>query len=338
MADVFISYAREDRERARLVAQALAACGWSVWWDRRIIAGQEFDQVIEHELEAAKSVVVLWSSHSVTSEWVKNEAAVAAERGVLVPVFIENVKLPLEFRRRQTADLSGWNGDTAHEGFQSLCEALGATITGAVPPSPPPPAPPLSDHRRRWRTIPVLVTLAMALALGAYWFASTGDQRITKDSSARSHEEMVQRLSALQRKAVELLEQGKRDQATSIIERNLRAIEAALQDSPDSAQLQTLRGYTLKDKYLSSKGAPMEQRREYLAQARESFAHVLRRDPNNAGAHNGMGNVLFFLGQFDAAIEQHDLALRLTQGNYPAAAHDKRLVEQVRDGTVPFDF
>src|SRR5882672_9927210 len=108
MTDVFISYASEDRERARNVASALQACGWSVWWDRNIITGQAFDQVIEHELETAKTIVVLWSMDSISSEWVKNEAAMVAERGVLVPALIDNVKLPLEFRRRQTADLIGW--------------------------------------------------------------------------------------------------------------------------------------------------------------------------------------------------------------------------------------
>jgi TIR domain len=89
MTDIFISYASEDRDRARKVASALQACGWSVWWDRNIKAGQAFDQVIEHELETAKSVVVLWSKDSVSSEWVRNEAATAAERDVLVPALID---------------------------------------------------------------------------------------------------------------------------------------------------------------------------------------------------------------------------------------------------------
>jgi hypothetical protein len=128
VTDVFISYAREDRDRAHKLANALAAFGWSVWWDRKIITGEAFDQAIERELETAKSIVVLWSEHSIVSEWVKSEAAVASERGVLVPALIDSVKLPLEFRRKQTADLIGWDGEPSHSGFQALCEGISARI------------------------------------------------------------------------------------------------------------------------------------------------------------------------------------------------------------------
>ena len=48
-----------------MLADALEGRGWSVWWDRKIIAGQTFDHTIEQQLEAAGSVVVLWSEHSV---------------------------------------------------------------------------------------------------------------------------------------------------------------------------------------------------------------------------------------------------------------------------------
>ncbi len=78
MADIFISYASDDRARVKPLAEALGRKGWSVWWDRKIIAGQAFDQAIERELETARCVVVLWSAHSTASEWVKNEAAVAS--------------------------------------------------------------------------------------------------------------------------------------------------------------------------------------------------------------------------------------------------------------------
>jgi hypothetical protein len=133
VADVFVSYAAEDRDRAAKLSTALIELGWSVWWDRRIIAGQTFDQVIEQELDAARSVVVLWSKHSIESEWVKNEAAAAAERDVLVPAAIDKVRLPLEFRRRQTADLTRWKGESAHGGFHALCEGLASKIGCEVP-------------------------------------------------------------------------------------------------------------------------------------------------------------------------------------------------------------
>lgn len=138
MTDVFISYAREDRDRAHKLANALAAFGWSVWWDRKIITGEAFDQAIERELETAKSIVVLWSEHSIASEWVKSEAAVASERGVLVPALIDSVKLPLEFRRKQTADLIGWDGEPSHSGFQALCEGISTRIGDAALPEPIP--------------------------------------------------------------------------------------------------------------------------------------------------------------------------------------------------------
>jgi hypothetical protein len=135
VTDVFLSYANEDRERAATLARSLEAAGLSVWWDRKIVAGHAFDEAIERELETAKSVVVLWSRSSVTSEWVKNEAAAAAERDVLVPASIDRVRLPLEFRRKQTVDLADWTGDTPHEGFQALCAGIADRVGRTSAPS-----------------------------------------------------------------------------------------------------------------------------------------------------------------------------------------------------------
>ncbi len=135
MTDVFISYATEDRSRVQPIAEALMRQGFSVWWDRKIVAGQQFDQAIEQALDTAKCVVVCWSTHSIGSEWVKNEAASGAERNVLVPLFLDDVRLPLEFRRRQTVSLVGWNADEAHPGFAGLCEGIRAVLIGTSKPS-----------------------------------------------------------------------------------------------------------------------------------------------------------------------------------------------------------
>jgi hypothetical protein len=167
VTDIFISYASEDHERAGKLAQAFSALGWSVWWDRRIIVGQAFDQAIERELGAAKSVVVLWSKYSIASEWVKNEAAVGAGRGVLVPANLERVQLPLEFRRKQTADLTNWNGEPSHSGFQAVCEGVAAILGGPSQSQPRLRPEPVPGHDRRWIGTGIAI-LAVAVGLGLY--------------------------------------------------------------------------------------------------------------------------------------------------------------------------
>jgi hypothetical protein len=168
MADVLISYASEDRERAGKLASVLSAHGWSVWWDRKIIAGQAFDSAIERELESAKSVVVLWSKHSIESEWVRNEASLAVERGVLVPALIDEVKLPLEFRRKQTADLTGWQGDPFHGGLQSLCEGIAALMGGEAAHPPVNRADLPSHGKSGWRLTVIVCSLIVAFGVILY--------------------------------------------------------------------------------------------------------------------------------------------------------------------------
>ena len=54
MSDIFIGYARRDRETIQKLAAAIEAAGYSVWWDRNIVGGAEFSQDIERELDAAR--------------------------------------------------------------------------------------------------------------------------------------------------------------------------------------------------------------------------------------------------------------------------------------------
>ena len=84
MADVFLSYAQEDRTRARKLADALRELGWDVWWDAHVYVGTRFRSEITRQLQAAKCVVVLWSQASIESDWVIDEAQDGKDRGVLV--------------------------------------------------------------------------------------------------------------------------------------------------------------------------------------------------------------------------------------------------------------
>ena len=52
LADIFVSYSRQDKARVAPLVAALEAEGWSVWWDPEITPGEEFDALISRELEA----------------------------------------------------------------------------------------------------------------------------------------------------------------------------------------------------------------------------------------------------------------------------------------------
>ncbi len=379
MADVFISYASEDRETARKLAGVLESYGYSVWWDRKIIAGQSYDQVIERELDTARAAVVLWSKNSVASEWVKNEAAAAAEKNVLVPVLIENVKLPLEFRRRQTVDLAGWDGDEAHSGLASLHEGIAVAISGsptgqsvAVTPPPAPRTPSPSPLRRYWIAASV-AALVVILGFVVYFKPwqdgkdATVVPRVTPDVDRTDFDRvpgerkppttpeerkptdyaaLIRRLSQDQRKALEIMIGQDKSAGLRQIEKNLVNIDKVVKSFPrdnpeENANLFVSMGYALKDMYQASKGRlSSDMRQQYLLRARASFAQALRLDRRNAGACNGMGNVLFLEGKFDEALKYHARALSLAGGKdkYPAAEHDRQLVMKVRDGEIPFDF
>jgi len=129
MADVFVSYARGDKDRVAPLVAAIESKGWSVWWDPEINPGQEFDDQIEAEIEAALAVLVVWTPVSVVSRWVRGEAREAAERGILVPVRFDQARLPMDVRAIHTTDLDGWGGNPASPQAQEFLRALGAMIS-----------------------------------------------------------------------------------------------------------------------------------------------------------------------------------------------------------------
>jgi len=54
MADIFISYAREDLEKVRPIVRLIEAAGWSAFWDRTIPSGMTWRQHIGRALDDAK--------------------------------------------------------------------------------------------------------------------------------------------------------------------------------------------------------------------------------------------------------------------------------------------
>lgn len=133
MPDLFISYAREDRDTALALAQALQRRGIDVWWDRELTGGGDFAAEIERNLRAAPVAVVLWSAASVLSDFVRDESSRARDLQKLVPVRISPVELPLGFGTLHTLDLLDWDGDPTDEACLALINQVRQRLEKAGP-------------------------------------------------------------------------------------------------------------------------------------------------------------------------------------------------------------
>ena len=129
MASLFLSYSRDDISRVGQLAAALNRDGHKVWWDRQISGGQEFADAIEQALKSADVVIVCWTSRSVRSAWVRDEAGVGRDGGRLVPVTLDGCPPPLGFRQYQTIDLSRWSGRPGSHALDPLRAAIAETAT-----------------------------------------------------------------------------------------------------------------------------------------------------------------------------------------------------------------
>jgi hypothetical protein len=189
MADIFISYASQDRDAARTLSERLVEHGHSVWWDRTIPPGRAFDEVIQEALSTARCVIVLWSAHSIQSNWVKVEAEEAMARNRLVPALIEAVAAPIQFRRIQAANLVGWDGDADNPEFRSLLgaiERLLAQSSDTAASRRPVLGQQALTARRTGKWRPALVIAGIALAAAALYAVFAVTDGKTEQSPPRS--------------------------------------------------------------------------------------------------------------------------------------------------------
>lgn len=120
MADVFISYSREDWATARGLYDQLTTQGYSVWWDDQLLASDDFYEAILNALGQASAAIVIWTKTSVKSKFVRDEARYAQHHKKLIAVRTSDVdifEVPFGLGGQHTEFISE---------FGQICAALGA--------------------------------------------------------------------------------------------------------------------------------------------------------------------------------------------------------------------
>jgi len=140
MADIFVSYAREDEHRVAPLVKELERHGWSVFWDRKVPLGKTRQNYTAKALDSARCVLVLWTNSSITQDEVIEEAEDARKRGILLPLLLDAVQPPLGFRRMCTEDLTKREENSADQLCRELLDVISSKISISPDPSPVPQA------------------------------------------------------------------------------------------------------------------------------------------------------------------------------------------------------
>ena len=216
MALVFMSYAREDRDRAAQLAEALEGMAHEVWWDHQIHGGSLFAEEIDRALGESHAVVVLWSRASLASNWVLDEAAEGRDAGKLVPVLLDESRPPLGYRQFQAIDVSSWRGGSIPK---SLSDAI-ARLVVVEQNSSPVPAP----ERQRRTTLCVLPFANMSGDTEQEYFSDGITEDIITDLSKVSALSVVARNTSFtfKSRSVDVIQLCRQLGATHVLEGSVR--------------------------------------------------------------------------------------------------------------------
>lgn len=130
MAKVFISYARENEKAAESIAEAIRNEGNDPWWDKNLPGHRDFSEVLEEEIDDSDVGLVLWSKHSVKSQWVRAEADISRSQRKLIQVSLDGTLPPLPFNQIHCIDLKGSRQAAGHRNWPKVSEAIEAIVEG----------------------------------------------------------------------------------------------------------------------------------------------------------------------------------------------------------------
>src|SRR5688572_18886912 len=130
-SQIFLSYSSLNRPFADKIYNDLLSARYWVWMDKRLKPAEQWEPQIDENLRKSSIFIVLISSQSIASDWVKHEGSMAfALNQKIVPVQIAaefTGKLPIWVEKIQLHKLI--DGSTNYyDKFQELKQLLGIPL------------------------------------------------------------------------------------------------------------------------------------------------------------------------------------------------------------------
>jgi hypothetical protein len=103
---IFVSHSSKDKSIIEGICDQLEKRGISLWISSKDVKpGLEWDKSIENALDKAEYVLLMVSKASIDSSYVRTEIEYALNEGkVVIPILLEQVKLPLRWHTLQFVD------------------------------------------------------------------------------------------------------------------------------------------------------------------------------------------------------------------------------------------
>jgi len=143
---------------------------------------------------------------------------------------------------------------------------------------------------------------------------------ILRQAASLSAQDIYKRAATLQTDAVRWVEEGDADAADQRIEEARSFLSAGLKRDPGHPDLLVCMGFVEKTRAQAAQlRSDVDGYVKGLDEAALCFQEVLKRDPGNVGALNGMANTYYFIHDYDRAIKLGMLSLESAPGYGPAA-------------------
>jgi TIR domain len=117
--DIFISYSHADRAFAAALARSLEN-EWVVWWDDDLVYGQGFEPAILEKISAIPVVLIIISTDSISSDWVRREKEAALKTAHVIPILKSRIQLPDDLQTLHCCDLTDWDCETETDTLKRL--------------------------------------------------------------------------------------------------------------------------------------------------------------------------------------------------------------------------